>query len=133
MSEKTEQTGPRSFAVFVHDLADGDANRELSEELHELIQGLAKDAYARNAKSKGKLITKFDVSVDPRGVVTIGWDVETREPKPPRTGGVMWLDGKGHLTAQNPKQQKLPLVEVNKTQRFADFDPETGEVLAGEV
>lgn len=124
---KKEDTAPRSFAVFIHDLADGDANRELSELLHELVKKLAADAYNRASVSKGKLGVKFNVSVDPRGQVVIGWDASTTEPKPPRTGGVMWLDKGNNLVAENPRQQKLPLREVGGRDREA-VDPETGEV-----
>jgi hypothetical protein len=129
MPAKEDEVAARSFATFIHHLADGDANRELSEELHKLSQELQKDAYNRNAVSKGTLKVGFKLSIDPRGQVTIGWDVETREPKPPRVGGVMWIDKKGNLVHENPRQQKLPLREVGGREPDA-FDPETGEVRA---
>ncbi len=113
----------------MHDLADGDANREASEELHKLIETLQKDADLRNAVSKGRMVIKIAASVDPRGVVTFGWDIERREPKPPRTGGVMWIGKDGQLTPQNPRQEKLPLYEVaGREPTIDDFDPHTGEV-----
>jgi hypothetical protein len=122
------EKAPRSFAVFLANLADGDANRELSEEWKKLSDELQKDSSNRNAVSKGKLNLKLSLQVDPRGVCTIGWDVETREPKPPRVGGVMWIDANGNMVHENPRQQKLPLREVGGREPGDVFDPDTGEV-----
>lgn len=144
MSDK--KSAPRSFAVFLANLAEGDANKELSEALDELSRKLQADALDRNGVSKGSLSLKLNLAIDPRGLVAVGWDTATREPKPSRTGGVMYIDKDGHMTAENPRQQKLAFRDVNSERGFADvddvsramaqvgatdrtvYDPETGEV-----
>lgn len=143
---KDKDKAPRSFAVFLANLAEGDANKELSEALDELSRKLQTEALSRNGMSKGSLTIKLNMAIDPRGVVAVGWDVATREPKPSRTGGVMFVDDDGYLTHENPRQQKqLAFRDVNNERRFVEvqdagrtfadvqddkgmFDPETGEV-----
>jgi hypothetical protein len=128
MGAAKEEKPARSFSVFAATVADGDLNREVSEALHDLSNELQTDALRRNAVSKGTLTVKLNLSIDPRGQVVVGWDCATREPKPPRTGGVMWIDKDGYMVAENPRQQKLPLHEVPNERRFAEVGDKRGKV-----
>lgn len=110
--EKAINEGPRSFARFTETVADGDLHAELSDELHELIEHLANHALTVSSPGKGEMSIKFKFSVDKSGVVDVAWDVQSKIPKPARSKGVMWLTKGNNLTAQNPRQQKLPLREV---------------------
>ncbi|MEM9072844.1 MAG: hypothetical protein AAGE52_30335 [Myxococcota bacterium] len=107
------EEGPRSFTRFLETLADGDAVAELNEKLHRLGSHLMHEANARGAGVKGDLTLKVSFKVEPHGVVAILYSVKMKEPEPRRAGSIAWLTEGGNFTAQNPRQQKLPLVEVS--------------------
>lgn len=56
-----EETGPRSFAVFVDQLADGALNLDASVELHRLGQALMARVNAGERKAKGELDVKLKI------------------------------------------------------------------------
>lgn len=97
----------RSFATFYATLGDGDANKETSAEMHELSKALQDQALKRNDVVKGTLTIKLEVSCDPRGVVGVTWDVARKDPKPQRVAAALWVDKKGHLVHENPRQQVM--------------------------
>lgn len=111
-TEDTEESGPRSFAVFIRTLADGEAEEAISGKLYELLAALREAAENKGGSAKGELTLKLSIAVDARDQVAIKYDVKTKEPAPDHPSAVMWLDKKGHITAENPRQQKLPLREV---------------------
>jgi hypothetical protein len=110
--ERAINEGPRSATRFLEMVADGDLHAELSDTLHELIDQLANHAITVTSPAKGELAIKLKFSVDKSGVVDVAWDMNAKAPKPARSKGVMWLTKGNNLTAQNPRQQKLPLREV---------------------
>ncbi len=122
-----DDKAPRSFAVLFAQLADGDANREVSQELYDLVNKLYTAAESCGAPAKGSITVKLSVSVDPRGVAGMSWETAKREPKPQRIAGVLWMDPKtGNLMHENPRQPKLPhMIEGGKREVI---DEETGEV-----
>lgn len=116
MKEEPREEGPRSFARFIEQVADGVVHSELSTELHKLTSTLQDEAVNRHAKAKGSLTLKMSFEVMPNGVVTIRYDLDTKTPKPARNEGVAWLTPKGgNVVFENPKQTKLPLREVGGT------------------
>lgn len=120
--------GPRAFTHFVGNLADGEAHQQISYELHELVKHLQEEAVARADASKGSMTIKFSFVCDPKGFVGVGYDIDTKHPKPRRSAGMFWTTPGGNLTPENPKQQRLPLHEVG-AEPEAPADPEgTGEV-----
>lgn len=110
MSE--QQTEPRSFAHALATLCEGEANAACSSDMHELLLVLSAEAAARRKKVKGTLKLDLTFEVDDNGVVGIAYSVKAKAPEPRRQTAVMWLKG-GNLTPENPRQQKLPLREVN--------------------
>jgi hypothetical protein len=127
MGAAEKDSGARSFSVIFAQLADGDANREVSQELYDLVTKLYADAEHRGTQSKGSVTVKLSVSVDPRGVVGMAWETATREPKPQRIAGILWMDPKtGNLMTQNPRQPTLP--HVIEGGRREVIDEATGEV-----
>lgn len=128
MGAAEKESTARSFAVIWAQLADGDANREVSQELYDLVNKLYTAAESCGAPAKGSITIKLNVSVDPRGVVGMGWDTSTREPKPQRIAGILWMDPKtGNLMTQNPRQPTLPHVIEGGGKREV-VDEGTGEV-----
>ena len=104
---ENKQTGPRSFAVFVQQLGDGDLNTELSEELYKLGNALQHESLARSDAVVGGLTLKLKAKCDPRGVVHFTWDVKMDRPKPKRVGASVWVNKQGNFVHDNPKQAAL--------------------------
>jgi hypothetical protein len=118
---------PRSFTRFLDNICDGDIEADCAQQLQELITILEEEAEAKGA-GKGKLTLSLAISIDARGQVVVGYDVTTKEPKKERAAGICWLDPKGRLVFENPKQQKLPLQEVSRRRHIADDEPDAREV-----
>ncbi|MGW8286200.1 MAG: hypothetical protein ACWGPR_10830 [Candidatus Deferrimicrobiaceae bacterium] len=112
-----EREGPRSFGVFLNGLADGEAMAACSHDLHELVQKLQEESVAQNKDLRGELKLSIQLIADPKGFVAVGYDIATKAPKPQRSGSMMWITRGGNLSLENPRQQKLPLREVELTGR----------------
>ncbi len=110
--EKEEPTGPRSFTVFLAKLASGEADSNLSHELHELLKRLDEEAHARATKVKGKLKLTLSLIVDETGVVAVNYDVEAKAPPRKTTPSIYWVNKASQLVTENPKQQTLALRDV---------------------
>lgn len=119
--------GPRSFAKFLSDLADGAAHAELSTELHGLVKALSDESDRTSRDAKGELTLKLRLSVAPNGTVTVNYDVAAKDPKPARSHGVFWVSPGGNLVNENPKQAKLPLRDV-KAPETRDVDAQAAPV-----
>lgn len=114
-----EEEGPRSFARFIEDVADGDAHAQLSEELFELAGKLQSEALSRDAKIKGSLSLMLKLEAQPNGMVTIAYDIKRKDPAKRTSQGVCWLTGGGNLTHKNPRQEELPHMREVKPGREA--------------
>jgi hypothetical protein len=101
----------RKFAALIDSLEDGRLDAELSLKLHELNTKIARQA-EELGKAKGEIKLTLKLEAESGGTMQIAADWSIKEPKPQRVRSVMWLTAKSHLTAANPKQQKLPLAEV---------------------
>jgi hypothetical protein len=128
-----EEESHRSFNFMFARMADGDAHREASAEFHGLLAKLKRLSQLRRGKANGKLSITLTASVD-GDMVAIGYDVTTKEPKPPRQGTLCWLTKGGNVAFEDPRQQELKGIrEVPKPKHddedVQDFDGETGEVL----
>lgn len=111
--QQPKEEGPRSFGVFLNELAEGEAEQKLSAELFDLIRKLKEQAIASDGKIKGELNLKLRFVVQEAGPVAVGFDVTTKAPKVRNTPGYFWVTRGGNLTIHNPKQAKLPLREVS--------------------
>ena len=114
MNDEKKEEGPRSFARFVEQVADGQCHNDLSQELHELLKVCGNDANARRDVSRGKLTLELSLKVDPEPgrVVGVVYSIKTKHPEKKRPAGLFWLTKGGNLTVENPRQQTLPLREV---------------------
>jgi len=109
--------GARSFARLIEQVADGDAQRALSDELHALCTRLREEAQARGTDVGGELTLTLKLKVEPSDVVGVSYEIKSKLPGPRRSKGVMWLTKGGNLTPSNPRQQRLPLKEVGGAER----------------
>lgn len=114
MAKKKEE-GPRSFAVFMAQLAEGRAAAHVSDELHALVQAGAAEALAREANVKGELTLKLKLDFARNGVVGITYDVKVKAPPKRTASGHMFVTDGGNLSPQDERQPELPnLREVPK-------------------
>jgi hypothetical protein len=126
-----KEEGPRSFAVFVQGLAEGDCNAEMSRELQRLGQVMKREAEARGEEVPGAITLTIKGKADPRGTVHFLWDVKVTEPKPKRVGGAMWISRDGNFVSEDPRQKELFPREVKGPTTEAAID--LGAERKGEV
>lgn len=111
--EPAREEGPRSFGVILQKVADGAAEAELSRELFALTKILKDEARTTTGKVKGSITLKLNLEADgDDGLVKVGFDVSVKAPKPVRKNGHFWFTQGGNLTAEAPKQKKLPFQDV---------------------
>jgi hypothetical protein len=99
-------------------LEDGELAADVERELRSLCAELSDDAAERGGKSKGSITLKLGFELKD-GVITISNALTTAKPKRARRSTVMWLTPDNDLTAKNPRQQELPLVDVNQRDKAA--------------
>jgi hypothetical protein len=119
-TDEPAEEGARSFLVFLRDLGEGEAESELSYQLHELCKRIQEEASAQGSKVRGALSLKLRIVAEPKGPVGISYDVETKSPKRKTSPAVMWLTKGGNLTPDNPRQQRLGLREVGGTREVRE-------------
>ena len=115
--------GTWNFGVLVGTIADGEFVEEVTDELRLTVEALYERARNGNRSVKGTITISLDVGVGPNGLVVIDPNVASKLPRKVRRETPLYV-GKNGLTAENPKQQSLPLREVGRTQ-------ETKEVGSG--
>lgn len=108
-----EDEGARSFAVALQAIDEGCLHAEASEELQKLVVHLQDHAIRYGRDAKGELVLKIGVAVSASGLALVAGEVVTKTPKRAKRGSAFWLTAGGNLTPENPKQQKLPLRDVN--------------------
>jgi hypothetical protein len=112
--------GPRSFARFIEALGQGDAHRQISDELFALGNSLQDESLARDVKVKGELTIKLKFVAHPNGMVATDYEVKRKDPTKSTTPGVMWLTKGGNLSSENVRQPELP--GIRPAPRAADDD-----------
>lgn len=111
------EEGPRSFTVFLRDLAEGEAESELSYHLHELCKKLQEEAAARHDKAAGEIVLKIRLIADHKDNVVVAYSIDAKAPKRKTSAAVYWLTKGGNLTPENPRQQKLSFKDVSKAKQ----------------
>lgn len=133
METPTEKDRPVQFRDFLYELGEGEAHQQLTEALARVTKAMRLRALADHRGVKGQIKLTVSLVTDEQLVVAAKWDLDVKEPKPPKPGSTLWLDKFGNLTPQNPKQQNLPgmLREVpgGRVAPRDVVDPATGEVL----
>ena len=104
--------GPRGFAVLLQQVDEGQLHTDASKELHRVTKELLEWARTYQRDAKGSLTLTIGLNVDPSGVVDVVGDIKAKVPAPRRQRSTMWITKGGNLSAENPRQQKLPLREV---------------------
>lgn len=113
--EKTE--GPRSFAVMLQQIGDGELHDDLGLRMQELVGNLRAFSERYQREGKGTLTLTLNVIAAGNGTIAVAGDVKVKTPTPKRAGSVFWPTAANNLTLENPRQQKLPLKEVPQPRR----------------
>lgn len=108
----TQQEEQISFVQFLHTVADGECQREATEQLHEVAQSLRRIVADTKGKIKAELTLKFVFSTDGGGVVDVDYDLTRKEPKPVRLKSALWLTGDGAFSGEAPRQESLNLAPL---------------------
>ncbi len=101
-NEKTGRVGVRSFGDVVGDLAGGDIERQLSHELAELARKVDDTGLA------GELTLTLKVAKDGKMIRVVAGS-KLKLPKAPIEATAFFVDDKGALCTENPRQVKMPL------------------------
>jgi hypothetical protein len=115
MSKKKEE-GPRSFAVFLRQLAENRADAEISQELHDLVKLGRHESLARDAKVKGELSLKLKFDFAPNGVVGVTYEVKVKAPPKKTSSGHMFVTDGGNLSPKDERQLDLGLRDVSRNE-----------------
>lgn len=126
--------GTRSFAYHIATLADGDINRDCSEELRTLLTKMIDEASAREATVKGAFRLDLAIEVSDAGMVGITPSIKIKAPEKKRRGAGLWVTKGGNLSYEHPRQQLLPgLREVTGGRKEAPREVAQERVSAKEV
>jgi hypothetical protein len=120
----TKEEGIRPFEAWFRQVDEGALHAEASDEAHRLFAELEDHALASNAKAKGKLTITIDVTASPKGTISVVGNVTRKAPKKKTGESIFWLTKGRNLTAENPRQTKLPLREVPPPERARELDAE---------
>lgn len=114
MTKDETDEGTRSFAFLFQQIGEGALHGQASDELRRVVAELSALAARVDAKVKGGLTIKLSLAAKPNGTVEVDGVVEAKLPKPRAAGNsVFWITKGGNLSVDNPRQQRLPLREVN--------------------
>jgi hypothetical protein len=102
-----EEEGPRSFAVFLRQLANGEAESVLSYEQHELLKILKDESEHRHGKVKGSLTVKLHFTAE-EGIVDVRYETKSAPPKRSTSTGRFWLTEGANLSPKPTKQTEFP-------------------------
>lgn len=114
-----EQEGARSFTRFMDLLDDGRAVPIISQQMQKLLVELKEQAEKNRTDKRGMLSLKLAFEVNEVGQVDVVYQVDTKAPSEKYGRSVYWLTEGANVTADNPKQQRLPLRDVPQP-KYAD-------------
>ena len=111
--------GTWDIGILLRLIGEGELHAELCEELQELASELGKRAKIERKITHGTMTIKLDLAATEEGIITIDPAVSTKLPNKRRKASTFWI-GKNGITQDNPKQQRLPLREVNTNRSIVE-------------
>jgi hypothetical protein len=100
--------GQRAFLQFLEKLGYGQAVADLSRELEEQLRDLHEKWTDRGDEMKASLTVQFIFEIDQHGAVASSYKVARKDAPRHRPGAIFFMNHKGALTTQNPRQPELP-------------------------
>lgn len=118
----SDDEGARSATRFIEHVADGQCAADLSHAIHKLGLRLLAETRQRADKCSGEITLKLKFISEPSGIVGVGYEVNSKEPKSKTSGSVFWLTKGGNFSTDNPRQQSLPGIrEVKRNDEVRDL------------
>ncbi len=111
MSKAEEQQHEAS--EFIRDFSMGELDEELSKQMRELANMIRSEAMKRGPDHlvKGQITLKLSFTGESHGgrdvTIDARYEVTTKEPKPVRTGELMFIEKGGKLVKDPPRQTNL--------------------------
>lgn len=106
------EEGPRSFSVFLQNIAEGEAEIECARQLQELTRCLMDEMDRRRDKVAGSLNLRVKVLVDTAGHAAISYAVTQSKPARKTSGAIFWVTKGGNLSVSDPRQKDLPGIKA---------------------
>lgn len=122
--------GARSATRFIEQVADGQCAADLSHAFHKLGLRMLAETKQRADKCSGEVVLKIKFIAEPSGIVGVGYEINSKEPKSKTSGSVFWLTKGGNFSTDNPRQAVLPGIrEVKRNEEVRDL----GEIGGADV
>lgn len=121
--DAVKDEGTRGFAVILQQIDDGALHAELSETIRDVCKELQDHCEKTSRDAKGRVVLTMDLAALGNGTVVINAEVTSKTPKMARPPSVFWLTKQHNLSADNPRQQKLPLQAVPPAPKPIDLAP----------
>lgn len=99
-AKKPPRIGIRPFAEIICDLAQGDIERRLTEELAQVVRA------CESTSQKGKLVITLSVEPGPK-MMCLKIATKQTIPQPAMEATQFFSDDKGGLHVQNPRQTQM--------------------------
>lgn len=125
---KKKDEGPRSAAVLLQHIDDGELHAELSETIQRVSSELVEIAEHASGKASGSITLTLKLAAKSNGTVAVSADVKSKTPKVVRPGSTFWLTDGGNLSPENPRQAKLPLKPVEGPTAVRELADETANI-----
>lgn len=116
-----EKEGARSFARFVEQVDDGQAQAEISAAMHKVLIEVKEMADTTCQEVKGAFAVQFQFTAN-SGVVDVTYSIASKSPKKKFARTTFFLTAGANLSVENPRQTKLPLHDVTNPRHYADVD-----------
>jgi hypothetical protein len=104
----------KAFALFLHDLNDGQTHAGLTADLAELLQTV------KNTGRAGSMTLKIKIAPASKGgsevdKITVNADRKLELPKPEQPSDFFWLTDEAETSRQHPRQHSLDLRDAHNT------------------
>lgn len=100
MASKEKRVGLRPFSEILSEMSQGDVERELTAEMAKVANA------CDETKKKGKLVITIDFAPGPK-IMQVAVAVKSTIPKPALESTSFFMDDKGSLSVDNPRQTSM--------------------------
>lgn len=125
---KKKDEGPRSAAVLLQQIDDGELHAELSETIQRVSSELVEIAEHASGKASGTITLTLKLAAKSNRTVAVSAALTSKTPKVVRPGSTFWLTDGGNLSPENPRQAKLPLKPVEAPVEARELRGETDNI-----
>lgn len=117
---KVRRVGLKPFAEIIEEMSDGDVEKQLTNQLAEVVRA------CEATKKKGKLTVTFHIVPGPK-MMAMAVDIKATIPKPAIESQQFFVDDKGGLHIENPRQTAMPFSSGPKSVTTPDNNDNGGD------